>query len=53
MKQQKEQPVEEKVEPTEMVLPLELAQALLNYLGSKPYSEVAGLVNGIQDSKLQ
>tara|TARA_R110000803_G_scaffold52377_1_gene107837 strand:+ start:418 stop:630 length:213 start_codon:yes stop_codon:yes gene_type:complete len=37
----------------EMVINIELAQAVLNYLGSKPYAEVAELVKGIQGSKLQ
>ena len=39
--------------PTEMIMSLELAQSLMNYLGSKPYGEVAELIKGIQSSKLQ
>ena len=58
MKEKKEGPAqqakaEEQVQPTEMVISVELAQALLNYLGNRPYQEVAGLVSGMQDSKLQ
>ena len=49
----KEAQVEEQVQPQpkEVILTIELAQALLNYLGQQPYQQVAGLVEGIQGSK--
>ena len=40
-------------QPTEMVMSLELAQGIANYLGSRPYQEVAELVKGLQGSKVQ
>ena len=40
-------------QPTEMVMSLELAQDIANYLGSRPYKEVAELVKGLQGSKVQ
>ena len=46
-----EAPLEEKAQPKEVILTIELAQALLNYLGQQPYQQVAGLVEGIQTSK--
>ena len=45
--------VEEQKQPTEMVMSLELAQGIANYLGGRPYNEVAELVKGLQGSKLQ
>ena len=42
---------EEKAQPKEVVVNIELAQALLNYLGQQPYQQVAGLIEGIQTSK--
>tara|TARA_R110000796_G_scaffold188860_1_gene305804 strand:+ start:225 stop:398 length:174 start_codon:yes stop_codon:yes gene_type:complete len=49
----KEAKVEEQAQPTEMVMSLELAQGIANYLGSRPYQEVAELVKGLQGSKVQ
>ena len=40
-------------QPTEMVMSLELAQGIANYLGSRPYNEVAELIKGLQGSKVQ
>tara|TARA_B110000902_G_scaffold251396_1_gene311604 strand:- start:404 stop:580 length:177 start_codon:yes stop_codon:yes gene_type:complete len=40
-------------QPTEMVMSLELAQEIANYLGSRPYNEVAELIKGLQGSKVQ
>ena len=48
-----EQPAQEQAQPTEMVISLELAQGLLNYLGSRPYQEVADLIPAIQGSRVQ
>ena len=45
--------VEEQAQPTEMVISLELAQVIANYLGSRPYQEVVELVKGLQGSKVQ
>ena len=45
--------VEEQKSPTEMVMSLELAQGIANYLGSRPFNEVAELIKGIQGSKVQ
>lgn len=45
--------VEKSVQPTEMIISIELAQSVLNYLGSKPYAEVADLVSKFKESKLQ
>lgn len=45
--------VQQEVQPTEIVLNLDLANSVLNYLVSRPYGEVAELIKGIQDSKLQ
>ena len=45
--------VEEQAQPTEMVMSLELVQAIANYLGSRPYQEVAELIKGLQGSKVQ
>ena len=45
--------VEEQAQPTEMILSLELVQGIANYLGSRPYNEVAELIKGIQGSKVQ
>ena len=36
-----------------MVMSIELAQGIANYLGSRPYQEVAELIKGIQGSKVQ
>ena len=33
---------------TELKLKIELVNAILQYLGSRPYSEVVGLINEIQ-----
>ena len=49
----KEAKVEEQKPPTEMVMPLELVQGIANYLGSRPYNEVAELIKGLQGSKVQ
>jgi hypothetical protein len=40
-------------QPTEMVMSLELAQGIANYLGGRPFNEVAELIKGIQGAKLQ
>jgi len=32
----------------EIALPIELANAILQYLGQRPYQEVAGLIAGMQ-----
>tara|TARA_R110000796_G_scaffold82088_2_gene180442 strand:+ start:1158 stop:1334 length:177 start_codon:yes stop_codon:yes gene_type:complete len=48
-----EQKVEEQAQPTEMVMSLELAQGIANYLGARPYQEVAELIKGLQGSKVQ
>ena len=53
MKKVAESKVEEQAQPTEMVMSLELAQGIANYLGSRPYNEVAELIKGIQGAKLQ
>lgn len=58
MKKVAESKVEESKEiaqpqPTEMVMSLELAQAIANYLGGRPYQEVAELIQGLQGSKVQ
>ena len=45
--------VEEQAQPTEMVMSLELAQGIANYLGGRPYQEVAELIKGLQGSKVQ
>ena len=45
--------VEEQAQPTEMILSLELAQGIANYLGGRPYQEVAELIKGLQGSKVQ
>jgi len=33
-----------------MNMPVQLVNAILNYLGSRPYVEVASLINGIQQA---
>ena len=45
--------VEEKVQITELVLNIEVAQEVLTYLSSRPYAEVAKLIKDFQGSKLQ
>lgn len=34
--------------PQKIEISIELLDAILNYLGTKPFVEVAGLINGIQ-----
>ena len=40
-------------QPTEMVMSLDLAQGIANYLGGRPFNEVAELIKGLQGSKVQ
>lgn len=48
-----ESQMESKPQPTEMIITLELAQRIANYLNSKPYGEVNSLIGGMQESKVQ
>lgn len=48
-----EQDVQQEVQPTEMIMALDLAYGVLDYLASRPYNEVSELIKGIQGSKLQ
>ena len=48
-----EEQVEEQAQPTEVVIAVGVANALLQYLNSKPYGEVSELIKEIKDSKLQ
>jgi len=50
---QEEQVEKEQAQPTEMVMSLELAQGIANYLGGRPFNEVAELIKGLQGSKVQ
>lgn len=36
--------------PTEMSVPIELVQAVVDYLAARPYREVAHLIGGLQQS---
>lgn len=38
--------------PSEYAFPAELVQAVLNYLGERPYREVAGLANELRQRAL-
>ena len=34
----------------ELTLPIELANAILQYLGTRPYQEVAAMISGMQQA---